>query len=51
MEYENQYLIKWLNWSHLHNTWETKETLLLQKVKGIKKLENFLKKDDEIRRL
>ena len=48
---ENQYLIKWQNWSHLHNTWETKETLMLQKVKGIKKLENFLKKDEEIRRL
>jgi chromodomain-helicase-DNA-binding protein 1 len=48
---ENQYLIKWQNWSHLHNTWETKETLLTQKVKGMKKLENFLKKDDEIKRL
>lgn len=48
-EYENQYLIKWQGWSHLHNTWESKETLMQQKVKGMKKLENFLKKEDDIR--
>ena len=23
---EVQYLVKWLSWSHLHNTWETGET-------------------------
>lgn len=23
---EVQYLIKWVNWSHLHNTWETGES-------------------------
>lgn len=23
-----QYLVKWLNWSHLHNTWETGEARL-----------------------
>lgn len=22
---EVQYLVKWLSWSHLHNTWETGE--------------------------
>jgi chromodomain-helicase-DNA-binding protein 1 len=41
---ESQYLIKWLNWSHLHNTWETKDSLMLQRAKGMKKLDNFLKK-------
>jgi hypothetical protein len=46
---ESQYLIKWEGWSHLHNTWESKETLSQQKVKGMKKLENFLKKEDEIK--
>ena len=25
---EVQYLVKWLNWSHLHNTWETGEARL-----------------------
>ena len=43
-----QYLIKWKGWSHLHNTWESKETLETQKVKGMKKLENFMKRMAEI---
>uniref|UniRef100_A0AAX7TX68 DNA helicase n=1 Tax=Astatotilapia calliptera TaxID=8154 RepID=A0AAX7TX68_ASTCA len=42
-----QYLIKWKNWAHIHNTWETEETLKLQNVKGMKKLDNFKKKDQE----
>ena len=24
-EEEDQYLVKWVGWSHLHNTWETGE--------------------------
>lgn len=44
----NQYLVKWKGWSHLHNTWESKESLSQQNVKGIKKLENFIKRMDEI---
>ena len=46
---ESQYLIKWEGWSHLHNTWESKETLSEQKVKGMKKLENFIKRQEEIK--
>ena len=46
---EPQYLIKWEGWSHLHNTWESKDSLLQQKVKGYKKLENYLKKEEENR--
>ncbi|XP_056591862.1 chromodomain-helicase-DNA-binding protein 1 isoform X2 [Triplophysa dalaica] len=42
-----QYLIKWKNWSHIHNTWETEETLKQQNVKGMKKLDNFKKKEQE----
>jgi hypothetical protein len=48
-QFEDQYLIKWMGWSHLHNTWESKESLINQKVNGMKKLENFLKKEEELR--
>uniref|UniRef100_A0A665V8I2 Uncharacterized protein n=1 Tax=Echeneis naucrates TaxID=173247 RepID=A0A665V8I2_ECHNA len=44
---EVQYLIKWKNWAHIHNTWETEETLKLQNAKGMKKLDNFKKKEQE----
>ncbi|XP_061836669.1 chromodomain-helicase-DNA-binding protein 1 [Nerophis lumbriciformis] len=44
---EHQYLIKWKNWAHIHNTWETEETLKLQNVRGMKKLDNFKKKEQE----
>ena len=30
---EQQFLIKWLGWSHIHNTWESEQTLRDQKVK------------------
>lgn len=29
---EEQYLIKWQGWSHIHNTWESEQTLRDQKV-------------------
>ncbi|XP_012264191.2 chromodomain-helicase-DNA-binding protein 1 isoform X1 [Athalia rosae] len=47
-EAETQYLIKWKGWSHIHNTWESENSLKAQKVKGIKKLENFVKREREI---
>lgn len=34
-DYENteiQFLIKWKGWSHIHNTWESEESLKAQKV-------------------
>ncbi|XP_066248842.1 chromodomain-helicase-DNA-binding protein 1 isoform X1 [Euwallacea similis] len=46
---EEQYLIKWKDWAHIHNTWESEHSLKDQKVKGMKKLENFIKKDLEIK--
>jgi SNF2 family DNA or RNA helicase len=49
IQYEDQYLIKWQGWSHLHNTWESRESLMQQKVNGIKKMENFLKKEEDLR--
>uniref|UniRef100_A0A5F8HLE1 Chromodomain helicase DNA binding protein 2 n=1 Tax=Monodelphis domestica TaxID=13616 RepID=A0A5F8HLE1_MONDO len=48
-EGEAQYLIKWKGWSYIHSTWESEESLQQQKVKGMKKLENFKKKEDEIK--
>ena len=42
------YLIKWKKWAHIHNTWESEESLLEQKANGMKKLENAKKKHDEI---
>lgn len=45
---EEQYLIKWKGWSYIHCTWESVQTLRDQNVKGIKKLENYIKKECEI---
>lgn len=45
---EEQYLIKWKGWSYIHCTWESIETLREQKVKGMKKLENYIKKEHDI---
>ena len=45
---ELQYLIKWRGWSHLHNTWESERTLHEQNVKGMKKLDNYQKREAEI---
>ncbi|KAL3289544.1 hypothetical protein HHI36_022961 [Cryptolaemus montrouzieri] len=47
-ELEMQYLIKWKDWAHIHNTWESENSLKDQKVKGIKKLENYIKKENDI---
>ena len=47
---ETQYLIKWKHWSHIHNTWESVVSLREQKVNGMKKLENYRKRDDEIQK-
>lgn len=45
---EVQYLIKWKGWSYIHNTWESEATLREQKVKGMKKLDNFIKKEQDV---
>uniref|UniRef100_A0A1B0CT82 Chromodomain-helicase-DNA-binding protein 1 n=2 Tax=Lutzomyia longipalpis TaxID=7200 RepID=A0A1B0CT82_LUTLO len=45
---ETQFLIKWKGWSHIHNTWESNESLKEQKVKGMKKLENYIKRESSI---
>ena len=48
IEQEQQFLIKWKNKSYLHATWESEATLRNMGVKGMKKLENFLKREDEL---
>ncbi|KAK9723155.1 protein of unknown function (DUF4208) [Popillia japonica] len=45
---EDQYLIKWKDWAHIHNTWESEASLREQRVKGLKKLENFIKREVEL---
>lgn len=45
---EEQFLIKWKGWSHIHNTWESEESLQRQKAKGLKKLDNFMKREAEV---
>ncbi|KAL3080298.1 hypothetical protein niasHS_012403 [Heterodera schachtii] len=45
---ERQYLIKWLGWSHLHNTWESEASLKAANVKGFKKVENYSKREAEV---
>ncbi|GFO50432.1 chromodomain-helicase-DNA-binding protein 1, partial [Plakobranchus ocellatus] len=49
VEKETHYLIKWKGWSHIHNTWETEISLKEQHVNGLKKLENFMKREEEIK--
>ena len=44
---EVQYLVKWQKWSHLHNTWETENSLTSRDVRGMKKFHNFLKREEE----
>ena len=34
--------------THIHNTWESERSLKDQKVKGLKKLENFVKREEEL---
>lgn len=40
-KYNLRYLVKWQNYSHLHNTWETFEHL--KAFKGFKRVENYIK--------
>ncbi|XP_041464759.1 chromodomain-helicase-DNA-binding protein 2-like isoform X3 [Lytechinus variegatus] len=47
-ETEKHYLIKWKSWAHIHNTWESEAGLRQQKVRGMKKLENFIQREEEI---
>ena len=37
-----EYLIKWLDVAHIHNTWETYESLKEKGLKGFKKLDNYI---------
>ncbi|KAG7923917.1 hypothetical protein KL905_000071 [Ogataea polymorpha] len=49
-----EYMIKWTNTSHLHNTWETYDAIKSRNVKGMKKVDNYINlyiiNDREIRK-
>ncbi|CAD6184209.1 unnamed protein product [Caenorhabditis auriculariae] len=45
---EPQFLIKWIGWSHMHNTWESEGSLLSMGAKGIKRVHNFIKRQQDI---
>ncbi|CAB3408740.1 unnamed protein product [Caenorhabditis bovis] len=45
---EQQYLIKWVGWSHLHNTWESEASLAAMNAKGLKRVQNYMKRQSEI---
>ena len=45
---EQQFLIKWKGYSHLHNTWESDASLAAHTAKGLKKVENFVKRQEEV---
>lgn len=47
---EIQYLIKWKGWFYIYNIWEIEEIFKQQNVRGMKKLDNYKKKDQEIKR-
>jgi len=47
-ERETQFFIKWKGWAHIHNTWENEENLREQKLSGLKRLDNYIRKMDEI---
>uniref|UniRef100_A0A0N4ZU70 Chromodomain-helicase-DNA-binding protein 1 n=1 Tax=Parastrongyloides trichosuri TaxID=131310 RepID=A0A0N4ZU70_PARTI len=47
-ELELQFLIKWVSWSHLHNTWESEASLKASGAKGLKKVDNYIRKQKEI---
>lgn len=48
-EKELQFLIKWKNLSHLHNSWESEKTLSEVDPKSIKKIEIYWKREEEIK--
>lgn len=45
---EVHFFIKWKNWAHIHNTWESEENVRQMKINGLKKLDNYIKKMEEV---
>ncbi|EDV27041.1 uncharacterized protein TRIADDRAFT_54568 [Trichoplax adhaerens] len=45
---EIQYLVKFKDWANIHNTWESERSLKEQNVRGLKKLNNYIKREKEI---
>ena len=45
---DRQFLIKWQGWSHLHDTWESLDSIAAANVRGTKKLDNYIKRQAEL---
>lgn len=43
------FLIKWLRKSHLHNSWETYNSLVERAISGVRKVENFYRRMEVLR--
>uniref|UniRef100_A0AC35TH50 DNA helicase n=1 Tax=Rhabditophanes sp. KR3021 TaxID=114890 RepID=A0AC35TH50_9BILA len=45
---EIQFLVKWAGRAHIHNTYESEHSLKAANVKGLKKIDNYLRKQKEV---
>ena len=43
-----EFFVKWRHWSHLHNSWDTRETLF--QLAGYKRVKNYIKRMEALDR-
>lgn len=48
-KYANQeFYVKWRHWSHIHNSWDTRDTLY--QLAGYKRVKNYIKRMEDLDR-